>query len=58
MTPNHYKLLERCIEEGLVVGYNRAFKHTDSPSQQQICDAQEMAIMSEISEWFDFAELK
>ena len=56
MTPNHYKLLLRCVEEGLKLGYNRAHKHNDTPSDQMLFDAQEQAIMNEIHEWFDFED--
>ena len=56
MKPNAYKLLERCVEDGVSYGYNRAHKHTDSPSQAQIEDQIIQAIMNEICEWFDFNE--
>ena len=56
MTPNHYKLLQRCVEEGLKLGYNRAYKHNECPEPEQIMEAQEQAIMGEICEWFDFED--
>ena len=56
MTPNHYKLLQRCVEEGLKLGYNRAHKHNDAPEPEQIMEAQEQAIMDEVCEWFDFED--
>ncbi len=53
MTPKTYPLLERCIEDGLVIGFNHAHKHTESPTQSQLFEEQRQAIMSQICEWFD-----
>lgn len=55
MKPREYRLLERCIEEGLMSGYRRAFKHTDSPTEEHLLDVQETSIMGEINEYFSFA---
>ena len=54
MKPNIHRILSRCIEEGLVVGYNRAHKHNDEPTSETIVDCQYTAIMNEIDEWFTF----
>lgn len=56
MTPNSYKLLQRCVEEGVMIGVNRAYKHTDNPTAEQLVDAIERAVMNEICEWFKFNE--
>ena len=56
MKPKFYPLLEMCIENGLRVGYSRAFKHDDNPSDEQIHQAILQAVMFEIHEWFDFEE--
>ena len=58
MTPKLLPLLERCIQDGLLLGYARAYKHNDSPTVEQIADAQEQAILNEIHEWFEFEELQ
>jgi len=57
MRPKFYILLMRCIEDGIDIGYQRAFKHTDTPvvtSEDQIKKAVMDAIALEINEWFDF----
>lgn len=50
-------MLEQCIETGISLGYNRAFKYNDKPTKEEfeyeICKA----IMNEIYEWFDFDEV-
>lgn len=55
MTPQTYKLIERCVEDGVAYGYQRAFKHNDNPSEDSIRDAIVDAVMIEICEWFDFS---
>lgn len=56
MKANAYRLIERCVEDGVSLGYNRAFKHNDNPSQAHIEDQIIQAIMTEVCEWFDFNE--
>lgn len=56
MKPKLFPLLEQCIENGLKCGYNRAHKHIDNPTDDQIFDQQHSAIMGEIWEWFDFED--
>ena len=53
LTPKLWPLLERCIEEGLAIGYHRAHKHNDAPNEAEMCEAQRGAIVNEICEWFD-----
>ncbi len=57
MRPDAYKLLEMCVENGVNLGYNRAFKHNDDPSEEVIKDYIQTAIMAEISEWFTFDDV-
>lgn len=54
MKPNAYKLLMQCVETGIALGWNRAHKHNDEPSEEAIKLAIERAIETEICEWFDF----
>ena len=54
MKPKFLPVLEMCIENGLTLGYRRAFKHTDDPTEEQITQAIKDAIMLELYEWFDF----
>lgn len=56
MTPKFYPLLQMCVENGLMLGWNRAHKHKDDPDPSAIHDAQQQAIMSVIHEWFDFPD--
>lgn len=56
MTANEYKLMQKCVEDGVNYGYCRAFKHTETPSESAIKDAIVDAVMLEICEWFDFEE--
>jgi hypothetical protein len=54
MKPNTYVILERAVEEGARLGYRRAFKHNENPSEGAIVDAIAEAIMLTISEVFVF----
>lgn len=56
LKPNTYKLLDRCIEDGVRLGVARAYKHTETPTQDQLYEALESAIMNEICEWFDIVD--
>lgn len=54
MTPKFVYLLETCILDGIQLGHNRAYKHTDSPERDVINEAIFHAVLAEIHEWFDF----
>lgn len=56
MRANYYKLISRAVEEGIAYGYARAFKHTVSPSEDQIRDSIFNAIMNELSEVIKWSE--
>lgn len=56
MKAKSYVIIERAIEEGYRRGWNRAYKHTDNPSPEQIEIAIKEAIMGEICEVFAFDE--
>lgn len=53
MKPKFDAVLEMCIDNGLRLGYNRAFKHVDIPTEEQIFSKQRDAIFEEIYEWFE-----
>jgi len=53
MKPKFYPLLLRCIEEGAQIGYFRAFKHDDKPSEEIMVERIVEAITNEIYEAFD-----
>ena len=57
MKPKFFPVLEQCIDQGITLGYNRAHKHVDNPSQEIIEHEIYQAVMNEIFEWFDFDEL-
>lgn len=56
MKPRFYKILEQSIESGASRGYIRAFKHTDSPTEDAIIASITNAIMGELHENFNFED--
>lgn len=56
MKPKFYPLLLRCIEDGAQIGYFRAFKHDDKPSEELIVERIIDAITSELFEAFTFED--
>jgi hypothetical protein len=56
MKPKFYELLDKCIEDGINSGWQRAHKHTETPDPIWIKEQMHQAIMFEISEWFDFEQ--
>jgi len=56
MKAKEIAVLEKCIENGILYGWNRAHKHTDEPSEDLITYVMRDAIMHEVYEWFEFDE--
>ena len=56
MKPKVYSILSQAVEDGAKYGYRRAFKHCEAPTEEAICDSIHLAIMNEISQWFEFEE--
>ena len=54
MTPKFRVILDQAISEGVKIGYRRAFKHNDDPSEEVICETIEECVMSQIYEYFTF----
>ena len=54
MKPKILPVIELCIENGVTIGYRRAFKHTDNPTEEQIFGNIREAIVNELYEWFTF----
>lgn len=54
LKPKAYNLLMRCVEDGVLLGVNSAYKHTDNPTREQLCHSIENSIINEICEWFHF----
>ena len=55
MKPNTYVILQRAVEEGALLGYRRAFKHVENPTEDAIVEAITDSIMLTVSEVFDFS---
>ena len=58
MKPDTYRVLQMAVRDGAAIGYHRAFKHDDEPSEERIIDAIEQAVMAQICEWFRFEDLQ
>lgn len=56
MKAKEYDLLRECIEDGIRLGYQRAYKHTDKPALEDVWDMQSREVMMQIDEWFTFPE--
>ncbi len=57
MKVREYIVMAECIERGVDLGYHRAYKHVDSPSEDAIKEAIALAVQNEICEYFIFDEL-
>ncbi len=53
MKPKFTVILDQCITTALHVGWERAHKHTENPTKEQILDRIEMAIWEQFDEFFD-----
>jgi hypothetical protein len=53
MKPKLFPVLEMAVEDGVAHGLNRAHKHTDNPTHDQIVVAVTEAVLNSICEWFD-----
>ena len=49
-------VLERCVEVGIKLGLNRARKHLEAPTEAEVVQAIQRAVMEEVEEWFVFEE--
>ena len=56
MKPKFRVILNQAINEGVLLGYRRAFKHNEEPSEEIICDTIEECVMSQIYEYFTFEQ--
>jgi hypothetical protein len=53
MKPKFYPVLEMAVEDGVAHGLNRAYKHTDTPTRDQVVSAVSDCVLTSICEWFD-----
>lgn len=51
-----YTVLDKCVENGIDAGWNRAHKYSDKPTEQQIKEQIAHYIMLEVDEHFHFDE--
>lgn len=49
-------ILQECIENGIKLGYHRAHKYNESPTEETVSEFIEEAIMGKIYEYFSFDE--
>ncbi len=56
MKPKIHVILSQAINEGVLRGYRRAFKHNEDPSEEVICETIEECVMSAVYEYFTFDE--
>ena len=54
LRPKTYRVLEQAVEEGILLGWNRAHKHDDHPHEDNVKNVILANVMSTISEWFYF----
>ena len=53
-----YRVISEAVERGVAYGVQRAHKYTDSPSEEQIEDQVEQAVMVELCEVLRFDEVE
>lgn len=54
MRAKEYRLFAQCVEIGVRLGWNRAHKHTDTPTEEVILGAIINAVCNEVEEAFTF----
>lgn len=54
MKVREYELLNDCVQRGVQMGWTRAHKHTDSPTQDHIQMSILDAVMLSVAEYFIF----
>lgn len=56
VTLRPYDLVSEAVESGIAWGWQRAHKHTDTPTEEQVKDQIHRHVMNEICEVVDFEE--
>ena len=54
MKVKEYTVLVDCVERGVAMGMNRAYKYSETPTRAYINEQIADAVMLEISEYFTF----
>lgn len=47
---NAYAVIDRAVEEGVAVGWNRAHKHTDTPDAEHVKNCIHDSVLSDLAE--------
>jgi hypothetical protein len=56
MKPKFHKILEQAINEGVLRGYRRAYKHVENPTEGAIIDNVVEQVMNSLDEYFTFED--
>ena len=56
MKPKLFPVLEMAVGDGVAHGLNRAYKHIDNPTRDQVVNAVTEAVLNSICEWFDLEQ--
>lgn len=56
LVPKTYQLLDRCIDDGIAMGFTRAHKHDSRPSEDNIKQNIHREVMNEICAWFNIKD--
>lgn len=57
MKPKFTRLLEQCVEDGVYLGIQRAYKHDQDVSTDHLAQQVILEVMNELHEWFDMEEV-
>ena len=49
-------VIEQCVEVGVMRGIRRAFKHSETPSREDLEREAIRAVLEEVNESFEFSE--
>lgn len=52
MKANEYRLLDECVEQGIMWGWQHAHKHVDNPGEHAIKDHIHRDVMNELCDAF------
>ena len=56
LVPKTYDLLDRCVSDGIAMGFTRAYKHDSRPNEDTIRENIHREVMSEICLWFNIKD--
>jgi len=58
MKPDEYKVLQMAIQDGVAIGYRRAFKYNENPDEDAVIDRIQQEVMTQVCEWFKFQDVE